>query len=652
MALDTLRKFVTAVSVVFWIGVMVYAHWRPITEAHYGVLFFGSVVLIYLLYELAETGDEGGWLNLAVLGSCGIITLVTIGYISANFTELYIDRVGYAYTYEYALAAIFIGVILYLTWREYGMTFLAIVGAGILYGLFGSAIPGILGHGGISPNRLLLLLILDIEGFFGFLTRLTATWIALFLLLAGLFQGYGAFNLILRFAIRSAKYIESGVAQTAVIASMIIGSINGSQTANAGMTGSITIPVMKENGISSETSAGIEAVASTSGQVLPPVMGAAAFIMASLLGIQYIDVIIAGLLPAFILCVAIVVAVHYVAVSEIDSTNIDIDKYIDGEMATGALVLECLKFSAPVLVLIYLLGVVQWTVITSALYSVLTMVFLGVAVPTTQALGGYTDTTLREQLRIGVSETIDGFRLGAIVAAPIALILGAINGVIDILLASGVPSAVTLALLEISGGVMLIAIIISMVICIVLGLGMQTSAAYLIVALLIAPTLIDQFAVPELAAHYFVFYAAILAGITPPVATTAAVAAGIAGGNFWGASFMSVKIAAPLFFLPFSFIYHPELVSAEFTFGTFTTAAVVLVGALALIHGLNYPFKFVRRVKWPARALYVVLGISAMVLPSQMLQMGAAAAIIFLYVVQSIVLDNLSESFAVGAKGS
>jgi len=342
----------------------------------------------------------------------------------------------------------------------------------------------------------------SVDGFYGFLTRLVAAWIALFLLYAGLLKAYGAFDLILRLAVRSAKYVDSGIAQTAVVASAVIGSVNGSQTANAGMTGSFTIPLMKENGIKPETAGGIEAVASTSGQVLPPVMGAGAFIMASLItGITYVDVIIAGLIPAAILVVSITIAVHYVAAPQIE--NPEMDGLIGEAMDRRTMVLESVKYGVPLLILIYILGVLQYTVMTAALYTAVSMIAFGIGIPQIQAtLDGESNT---EALFGTLEQTIDGFREGVIVVAPVTIILAAINGVVDILMATGVPTAISLTLLDLSGGIPIIAFVLAMIICIILGLGMPTTAAYTVVALLVAPTLISQFLVPELAAHFFVF---------------------------------------------------------------------------------------------------------------------------------------------------
>ncbi len=527
---------------------------------------------------------------------------------------------------------------IYLTWRAFGITFLAVVLLGIGYGLFGNYAPGILSHGGLTVERTLRTLVVSVEGFFGFLNQITAKWIAPFLLYAGLLKAYGAFDLILRLSVRSAKYIKSGVAQTAVVASAIIGSVNGSQTANAGMTGSITIPMMKESGVRPKSAGGIEAVASTSGQVLPPVMGAGAFIMASLIsGVTYFDVIASGLIPAAILVITIVIAVHYVAAPQTE--GISMQGYFDDRMPAREMVIDMVKYSVPLVILIYLLGVAGYTIMTGALATATAMIIMGITVPLIQQTvssgrgvaqgtqsGSAALRSLKDRALAVLRDTRDGFREGAIVLAPVAIILAAINGVVDILMTTGVPTAISLALLDLSGGQLWLAAILGMIISILLGLGMPTTAAYTIVALLVAPAFSGDFGLPQFSAHFFVFYAAILAGLTPPIATCVAVTTGIAGSDFWETCFEAIKISAPLFVLPFSFLYHPELVAGEFTTEAFISGGIAMVGAIVMIHGINYRFDTSYRFgAFGLRALFFTVGLFTMVYPDPMIRYGLLA---------------------------
>ena len=629
-----LELLLTYGSIPFWGIVLFYAYSQLMPRGQYGVLFLGAVLLLYIINELRDVFEEEDVLSLVVLLACVAVIVPVTAYMFSNFTLLDQVQRGRATTYQLYGALAFTLVMIYLTWRAFGITFLVVVLAGIAYGLFGEWVPGVLGHGGISWDRMLRLLVIEVEGFFGFLNRLTAAWIAPFLLYAGLLKGYGAFQLILRLAVRSAKYVSSGVAQTAVIASAVIGSVNGSQTANAGMTGSFTIPMMKENGVKPKTAGAIEAVASTSGQVLPPVMGAGAFIMASLiLGVTYFDVILSGLIPAVILVVSVVIAVHYVAAPQIDDPTMD--DYFDDSLSSKQMAIDTFKFALPLILLVWLLGFAGYTIMTGALVTATSMIVLGISVPVLQHAAETGTRGLGAEVLDVLRDTREGFREGAIVLAPVAIILAAINGVVDILQATGTPTSVSLALMDLSGGTLIIAAVLGMIICILLGLGMPTTAAYTIVALLVAPTFVTDFAQPELSAHFFVFYAAILAGLTPPIATCVAVATGIAGSDFWATCAEAIKISAPLFLLPFAFLYHPEMVAGEFTSMAIFTGAVALFGAIVVIHGLAYRFTFSTPVNVGMRSGFFVLGTVAMIHPDHMIRLGALGLALGLFLVQS-----------------
>jgi TRAP-type uncharacterized transport system, fused permease components len=326
--------------------------------------------------------------------------------------------------------------------------------------------------------------------------------------------------------------------------------------------------------------------------------------------------------------------VHYVSAPQLEDT--DVDTLIQDPLPRDEFISEGIKFGLPLAVLIYKLGIEQVTVMTAALWTAAVMLATGLMIPVVRSAMGISDESAIESLKRTGWETLDGAREGVIVLAPVTIILAAINGVVDILTATGVPTAISLTLLDLSGGVLLVAAILSMIICIILGLGMPTTASYTIVALLVAPTLISQFFLPELASHFFVFYAAILAGLTPPIATCVAVACGIAGGNFWGTCVEAIKISAPLFVLPFVFVYHPEIVSAQLDQLTLTSAGFALIGAIAIIHGINYRFSYDRAATGGLRVAFFIVGVLAMVYPGRLVQAGAMVAAILMYVFQSV----------------
>ncbi|WP_254532683.1 TRAP transporter permease [Natrinema gelatinilyticum] len=628
-------------SLVFWAIVLYWAHTQGMSRVKYGVIFIGAILTVYALDQSRQALEEGDRLDAAVLLPASIVLITASVYFVLNFERVYVFQQGYALEHEYMLARLIILSILYLTWREFGNLFLGLVGGVILYGMYGNMAPGILNHGGMTELTLLQTLVTDLYGFYGSLTQLTAAWIAPFLLYAGLLFAYGAFDLILRVAIESANYIRSGVAQTAVLSSTVIGSINGSYTANAAMTGSFTIPTMKDSGMAPHRAAAIEAVASTSGQVLPPVMGASAFVMASYLGVSYLNIVIAGIVPAAILVASIGIAVHYVAISDASSQEMEFDEFFDDELTSKQKIVEGIRFGVPFLVLVYLLGVAQYTVMTSALWTIISMILTGVLLPTIQALND-SETTPSSEFITQVWNTIHGFRRGAIILAPIAIILAAVNGVVDIFSVTGVPNKIALLLMDLSGGVLLTAVLLAMLVSILMGVGMPTVAAYVIVAILIAPTLISDFAIPEITAHYTVFYAAILAGITPPVATAAVVTAGIAKANFWRVCGAAIKIAAPLFILPVAFVYNPGLVSMSLGLPTVIAGTLVLLGAIAMIYGLNYPFNMRLGRRIVLRIVLSAIGMVVMIYPGRFVKLAGVIVFAAVFIMEKVMARDRS----------
>ena len=632
---------VTLTAVLFWVTVLWWASTQQWSTVKYAVLFVGGIMTVYALDETRESLEEGSRIDaLVLLPSAGVLITASF-YFFLNFEMVYLLRQGFASEHEYMLARLIIISLLYLTWREFGNLFLGLVISVMLYAMFGDAVPGVLGHAGMNQLTLLQATVTDLYGFYGSLTQLTASWIAPFLLYAGLLFAYGAFDLILRLAIVAAGRIRSGVAQTAVLSSAVIGSINGSYTANAAMTGSFTIPTMKESGMSGHRAAGIEAVASTAGQVLPPVMGASAFVMASDLGVAYLNIVVAGLVPAAILVTSIAIAVHYTAISDSSDQDMEFSEFFDETLSRNEKIAEALRFGIPFGVLIYYLGFAQYTVMTSAMYTVFAMILTGVLMPPLQRLVDGSDVSPASEFVTQVKNTIHGFRRGAIILAPIAIILVVISGVVNLFSTTGVPAKIALLMINLSGGILLFAVLLGMAVAIVMGVGMPTVAAYVIVAILIVPTFVSEFGVAEITAHYTMFYAAILAGITPPVATAAVVAAGIAEANFWRTCGAALKIAAPLFVLPVAFVYNPALISMSPGLNTLFVGLLVVMGAISIIYGLNYPFEMSVGRKMLARSALTVLGVLVMTYPMVLAKVAGIVVFAAVFVAEKVMVRGL-----------
>lgn len=632
-----LNNIVTVTALLFWLRIVLYAWNQGAPRAKFAAVFLGGGMLIYVFEQLRDL-EDGSRIERLWLWFCAAISAIVPAYVWWHYQVLETMRIGYALQREYAIGAVFAVVVIYLTYRAFGTAFVGVIVAAIAYAYFGYAIPGIFGHSGIGERQIINLLTMEFDGFFGSITQTVAVKVSLFLLYAGLMRGFGAFDLIMKLSFRTAKYLRSGVAQSAVLSSLIVGSINGAQTANAAMTGSFTIPLMKESGMKSETSGGIEAVASSGGQIMPPVMGAAAFVMASLVpSVGYVDVLVAGLIPALVFYTSVAIGVHYMAIKQLPEDGIDLEKRIR-ELPDGYHpVIETLRFGIPFGVLMYTLGIAQWTVISSALYTCVAMIVVGMGLPILLSFVQDGPSPVETVSNV-VTQTVGGFKFGAIAIAPITVIIAAVNGIVDLLNATGMPGKLSIALVSIAGGVMLFTVILAMIICLILGLGMPTVAAYTIVALLIAPTIISNFAVPTLAAHFFVFYAAILSGITPPIAIAVVVTAGIAEADFWQTALEALKLGMPLFILPFTFIYNPEIVTGGLGLLTVGSGIIVLLGAVTITHGLNCapePFGVPSPASYGVRAVFVTLGTLAMVWPTMAPRIAVVGVSVVLILAQT-----------------
>lgn len=626
------RAFVYVFAVFFWGFATWYTLTYGIAQALFGILVLGSAVVIYSLESLEEELEAGRTYRAGAFAACLLIGIGTTAYVLMEFHQIQNVRVGFATTADYVVATAFIAAILYLTYTAYGLAFTSVIVAIIAYSQFGNFFPGWLYHAGLSPWRGLEVGMLGIQGVYGGLTQTMATMVAPFLLLAGLMQMFGGFGLIIRFAFWVSGFIKSGIAQMAVISSMLIGSINGSALANTSITGSFTIPVLKSTGIKKERAAAIESIASSGGQILPPVMGVAAFLMADVLDRPLIDIFVAAVVPALVFYAAIVISVYLIATRDADETHDgpDIDevpevqKWLNmgaqRDLSPGFRVLEVLQFLLPLGLLFYMLGVRRDPVMISGMYASGAMIVTGTAFRLLVALpdDGESITTAAAQT---VSSVGDGLYDGLHSFAPLAIAVAAIGLLVDTLFTTGLPATLSFALLDISGGILALLLVLTMILCIVLGMGMPTSASYLVVALLIAPTLTD-FGIGELPAHFFVLYFAVLAAITPPIAPSIVIASGIAQADFWRSCLEGMKLALPVFAIPFAFVYNPELVTADVTVRTAWIGAVVIAGVGLVSYGLYRPEPMARltrsRSRWlpyGLRTALVVVGLAIMIVP-------------------------------------
>lgn len=577
---------------------------------HVGMMTLGAGIVAYDVNAQATQDRLGNYIGLLD----GLVGMGVTLYLFASYERMVYEQLGVYTTTDMVAGILMMVVVLDVTRRVYG-PILSIVGiSGLIYAYWGPFFPGILNHNGISFNRIVQGLTIDFgSGLYGVITGVSATYIIIFMILAGLLEAYGALDYFIQIGTMVGRRVKSGLAQMTVVASLGMGSINGSAAANAATTGAFTIPLLKRHGLDEDTAGAFESVASSGGQIMPPIMGAAAFVMAQITGSSYLYIIAIGTLPALLFYLSVAVGVHLTTMKEgieeidmdkleIDAVSLNREKAIENlfrrstesvsfdNISVRNLVIEGLSLWIPVAVLLYTMLVLTFDPLYAGFWSVAS------AIPAAfiQSVG------LRKNYDVYdfVADTLDGFGRGLENAAPIGVAIGVMNIFVGVLNITGFTQVFANSLLALSGGVTVVLLVLTMVAALLFGLGMPTVAAYITAVLLIAPALAEA-GIPLLAAHFFVFYFAILSAITPPVAIACLVTSRISGGSFWETARRSLVLAAPLFILPYVFVLNDSLLFWEFP-GTGIAFVFVLIGFVGIAAGLiNYidgPIPFVVRV--------------------------------------------------------
>jgi len=557
--------------------------------------------MIVFLAGLERVALDRVWVRRA-LALALAVTAVVFVYIHVEYEDLVNIRSLGPNTADLWVAFALLVVALYASYLEWGWTIPLLSVLGVVYGLFGEYMPaGILFHGGFTPDDFLAFTsIPNFTGLFGGLTELSVGTIFLFMLFAGVLEVTGGINFILQMAYSIGGRTRAGPAQVAVVGSGLMGMVSGSTVANVAATGAVTIPLMKRFGFRPEFAGAVEAVASTGGQVTPPVMGLAAFLIVGITGIPYTEVMIAAALPALVYYLYLMVAVHIRAVKfELDGTRLlSAPEMQSVEPITfGTALLRFGHLLVAIGVLVYLL-VIQMPPGNAAMYSLLVLLVLDAL--KRLFLARHTPVAgLREAVRV----LVQGLESGARSGAQVAVVIAVIGVLVEMLGVTGFAQKLSNAMLELAGGNLAALLVISALACIAFGLGLPTSAAYILVAVLGAPSL-REMGVPLLAAHFFVFYYANLSSITPPVAVAAMVAANIAQASYFRTAMISVRLGLPGFLLPFMFVVHPEILGID---TTFVGAVLVAAGALAGVVAFNVAFEgfLLTHLAWWERVMLI-----------------------------------------------
>ncbi|MEP5152322.1 TRAP transporter fused permease subunit [Planktotalea sp.] len=454
-------------------------------------------------------------------------------------------------------------------WILAGITFVF-----FLYPFLAPYLPGVLEGRGASLERIVLVLTTDTQGIYGIPVGVAATYIIVFTIFGALLSNFGAGDFFFELSNRCTRGLRAASAKSAVLFSTLIGMVSGSAAGNVAVTGTVTIPIMKREGYEPHQAAAIEAVASTGGQIMPPVMGAAAFIMAEIVGVPYTAVMLAAIIPALLFFSSAFMVVHLQAVKSgivpNSSSKEDDDIPLWKVMVNGGPFIGAFG----TLITMMLMG---FSPFMASLWAMVVLV-LGDIVWNRKI-----DAAFFSKIVTSVSE---GARSVVTISAACAA-AGIIAGVLGV---TGLGSKIATLIDVASGGYLFFALFFTMVTSIILGMGLPTTAAYLILATVVAPALV-KLGVPVLTAHFFVFYYGCISTITPPVALASYVAGGIAGANVNKVGWTAASYAATSFVLPFAFVYGPGLLMGGGLIDNALAILTAVIGtfsiAVAIIGCLN-----------------------------------------------------------------
>ncbi len=553
-------KVIVVVSVLFvgyhmvtaGIGIPeVYKH----RSVHLGFLL--SLTWLYFPANRKSPRGKPSKLDLALFAVSFVVTVLTV----IN-RDAYLMRGGVLVTADYVIGSIIMLLVLEATRRTVGGQMLWISIICLVYMWAGPYIPGVFSHRGLSVQRIIQAIYSGGEGIFGMPLGVSSTYLIIFVILASILDKSGLGKLFNDLALGLGGRFSGGPAKVAVIASALAGTISGSAASNVATTGAFTIPLMKKIGYQPTFAGAVEAAASTGGQIMPPIMGSAAFIMAEYLGISYLTIAVAGIIPAVLYFTSVYFQVDLRAKS-LKLRGLDKSEMPDVKKT----VLRYGQMILPMVVLIYLMGQGR-TPLYSAFYAVCLTVLLSWFRKETRILlpeaKNVAITSARTSVAIGISMAAAGFMIAAFASTGLGIVLAD-------------------SIVAISRGNLMIVLVLTMIVAIILGLGLPTSACYVITASICAPILIKVGLSPFLA-HFFVFYYSCLSTVTPPIALAAYVAAGIANANADKVGWMAFRLALAGFIVPFFFIYSPAMVLMGADGGMLTAPWLSIV--IAVISGL------------------------------------------------------------------
>jgi len=560
----------------------------PEAMLHRSIHLLFTLTLIFLL-GMSREGKKSPmsrWLDVTLL----LLTFLSLGYIFLNYDYM-IERYPYVEpltSWDLVLGIIITLILLEASRRTIGWALPLTAVTFLLYAIFGQHLPGLMRHTGFSVETIIDQIYMTTEGIFGIPLGVSSTYVILFIIFGAFLEQSGTGQFFMDFATGLVGGSKGGPGKISCVSSSLFGTISGSAVANVMVDGWLTIPLMKRTGFKHEFAAAVEATASTGGQIMPPVMGAAAFVIAEFTGIPYIDICKHALIPALLYYLALFMAIHFEATK---TGLLGIPK--EERPKLGFVIIAKGHLFLPLAVIVYFM-LAGYTPMYACIYATLSVVLIAL---------------LRKETRMGLMKILRAMEFGAKNTLPVAAACACAGIVVGMINLTGLGLKFTSVILIIAGDSLAPALIFTMIAGIILGMGLPTTAAYIVQAALLIPALI-KLGIPTIGAHLFVFYFAIISAITPPVAMAVYAAAGISGSNLWRTGLAAIKIGAAGFIVPFMFVYGPSLL----LIGSFTSIVMTIVsasiGVILLSAGLMGWFltetNFLERVMLVGSALLLI----------------------------------------------
>ena len=536
----------------------------PEALLHRSIHLLFTLVLIFLVSMTSGGKKTRGKIGLDTL--LLLLTFLSLGYIFLNY-EYVVTRYPYVQslnTWDFVLGVILTLILLEASRRMIGWALPLTAIGFLLYAIFGKYLPGLLRHTGFSLETIIDQLYLTTEGIFGIPLGVSATYVILFVVFGAFLEQSGTGQFFMDFATSLVGGAKGGPGKISCVSSSLFGTISGSAVANVMVDGWLTIPLMKRTGFKKDFAAAVEATASTGGQIMPPVMGAAAFVMAEYTGISYLNICKHALIPALLYYLALFMAIHF------EASRTGLSGVPKEERPRLKLVLLSKgHLFIPLVVIIYFM-LAGYTPMYACIYATISVVLIAL---------------VRSETRMGLVKILEALEFGAKNMLPVAAACACAGIVVGVINLTGLGLKFTSLVLFIAGDSLAPALVFTMVAGIILGMGLPTTAAYIVQAALLIPALI-KLGIPTIAAHLFVFYFAIISAITPPVAMAVYAAAGISGSNIWKTGIAAMKIGATGFVVPFMFVYGPSLLLIGSSTSIVTTIISASIGVVALSAGL------------------------------------------------------------------